>query len=129
MEMESLRLFCDMADAGNFSEAARKNDVNRKRVSSNLKALERHLSTRLVERRQRQNRLTLAGQVLYSHAKGMLQAYDASQAALREMRGEPPLLPVTPPARLAAVPPAYLAATLNPQHPTNPPAPPQTYSI
>ena len=129
MEIESFRALCEVAETGSFNEAARRTGVSGQRVAYEIKALERELGLVIFQRRQEHNQLTPDGQVVYETGKRIVRDYEALRAALREMKGEPPPLPVTPPARLDAVPLAHLAATVSPRLPTNPPASPPNYSI
>ena len=87
LRLEALRLFCDVAETGSFSAAARKNEVGCDVVSYEVLALEQRFDQPLVERWRMQNRLTDAGRVLYDHSRQMLQTYAALEARFGEAGG------------------------------------------
>ncbi|MGK9806618.1 LysR family transcriptional regulator, partial [Salmonella enterica subsp. enterica] len=53
MDLNALRLFVDIVDAGNLSAAARKLKMTRANVSYRLKALEEELGVQLLRRTTR----------------------------------------------------------------------------
>ena len=82
MQIESLKMFCDLADTGSFTKAARLNSVSQSAVSQQISGLERHFKCLLVERSKRAFRLTREGQVLYDHSQQVLSDYQALRSQL-----------------------------------------------
>jgi len=87
MQLESLKVFCDLAESESFTKAAQINGVTQSAVSQTLSALERHLKSLLVERSKKNFRLTPEGEVLYHHSKKILQSYGALESKLQEIQG------------------------------------------
>ena len=82
MQIESLKMFCDLADTGSFTKTARLNSVSQSAVSQQISAMERHFKCLLVERSKRAFRLTREGQVLYDHSQQVLSDYQALRSQL-----------------------------------------------
>ena len=80
MQFESLKVFCDLAETESFTRTAQINGVSQSAVSQAISSLERHFKSLLIERSKKNFRLTTEGEVLYQHAKEMLETY----AAIRE---------------------------------------------
>ena len=64
MHIETLKVFCDLAETGSFSLAASKNFITQSAVSQQVRSLEDRYGRELVERSKGHIRLTQAGQVL-----------------------------------------------------------------
>ena len=86
LQLESLKVFCDLAETESFTRAAQINDVSQSAVSQAISALERHFSSLLIERSKKNFRLTTEGEILYQHGKEMLQTYAAFQARMQEIK-------------------------------------------
>jgi DNA-binding transcriptional LysR family regulator len=87
MHIEGFKVFCDLAETESFTQAAKANGVTQSAVSQQVSSLERQLRCLLIERSKKKFRLTREGQVLYEHAKPMVQAFAALQARLLEAKG------------------------------------------
>ena len=87
MQIESLKMFCDLAETSSFTKAAQINEVTQSAVSQTITTLERHFACLLVERSKKNFRLTPEGQVLYDHAKRILEGYGAMLSKLQEIEG------------------------------------------
>ncbi|WP_322101564.1 LysR family transcriptional regulator [Paraburkholderia sp. J41] len=82
--LPDLATFARVAEAGNFSLAARQLGSTPSTVSRQMQRLERALGTRLLERSTRSLRLTEAGAQVYRHSADMLgAAASAAEAASR----------------------------------------------
>jgi len=88
MQIESLKVFCDLVDTQSFTKAARLNDVTQSAVSQQIGALERTFASRLVERSKKQFRLTREGQVLYDYSKQILGHYRSLDHRFRELKDD-----------------------------------------
>jgi DNA-binding transcriptional LysR family regulator len=84
MKIESLKVFCDLAETQSFTKAAQVNEVTQSAVSQQITALERLFKSLLVERGKRKFRLTPEGDLLYEHSKQILETYAWLQAKLKE---------------------------------------------
>jgi DNA-binding transcriptional LysR family regulator len=87
MQLESLKVFCDLTETESFTKAAQVNGVTQSAVSQTLSGMERHFKSLLVERSKKNFRLTAEGEVVYDYAKRVLQSFDALQSRLQEIQG------------------------------------------
>jgi LysR family transcriptional regulator, transcriptional activator of the cysJI operon len=85
MQIESLKVFCDLAETKSFTKAAEINHVTQSAVSQTISALERRFSSLLIERSKKNFRLTPEGDVFYDYSKRILQTCDALQSKLQEI--------------------------------------------
>ena len=86
MQIESLKVFCDLADTESFTKTARMNAVTQSAVSQQISTLERTFKSRLVERSKKKFRLTPEGQVLYDCSKQILDQYRSLDHRLQELQ-------------------------------------------
>ena len=65
MQIESLKVFCDLFDSGSFTQSAHINGVTQSAVSQQISSLERVFKTPLLDRNQKKGsvRLTRKGQM------------------------------------------------------------------
>jgi LysR family transcriptional regulator, transcriptional activator of the cysJI operon len=87
MQIESLKVFCDLAETESFTKAAQINGVTQSAVSQNISSLERHFKSLLIERSKKNFRLTPEGEVVYDYSKRMLQSFDAIQSKVQDIKG------------------------------------------
>jgi DNA-binding transcriptional LysR family regulator len=85
MQIESLKVFCDLVETKSFTKAAQINEVTQSAVSQTISALERRFKSLLIERSKKNFRLTQEGEVCYDYAKQILQIHDALQSKLQEI--------------------------------------------
>ena len=86
MQIESLKMFCDLAETESFTKAAQINEVTQSAVSQQISSLERQFKSILIERSKKKFRLTREGQVLYDYSKQIIQTYDALACKLQEIK-------------------------------------------
>ncbi|GAA2491378.1 LysR family transcriptional regulator [Streptomyces longisporus] len=86
MDIDAVRTFVAVADAGQFREAALGLDVTQQAVSKRVAALEKDLGARLFTRTARGAQLTVDGQVFLPHARELLQAEERAAASVRPGR-------------------------------------------
>jgi DNA-binding transcriptional LysR family regulator len=86
MQIESLKVFCDLAETESFTKAAQINHVTQSAVSQQISSLERLFRALLLERSRKHFRLTREGQVLYDYSKEMLRTYGSMQQQLQEVK-------------------------------------------
>jgi LysR family transcriptional regulator, transcriptional activator of the cysJI operon len=87
MQIESLKVFCDLTETESFTKAAQINGVTQSAVSQNISALEKQFKSLLIERSKKNFRLTAEGEVLYDYSKRILQGYGAIQSKMQELKG------------------------------------------
>src|SRR5437667_11005524 len=86
MQIESLKVFCDLAETGSFTTAAQINDVTQSAVSQQISSLERLFKSLLIERSKKKFRLTREGQVLYDYSKQIIATYEALHSKVQEIK-------------------------------------------
>src|SRR5262252_5435255 len=86
MQIESLKVFCDLTETESFTKAAQINSVTQSAVSQQISSLERLFKSLLIERSKKKFRLTREGQVLYDFSKQIIQTYDALHSKLQEIK-------------------------------------------
>jgi DNA-binding transcriptional LysR family regulator len=85
VQIETLKIFCDLVEAQSFSQAAERNFVTQSAVSQQVRGLEEKFKRRLLERvrGRREVRLTDAGRSFYEESRSVLAAYEALQERMR----------------------------------------------
>ena len=86
MQIESLKVFCDLVETESFTKAAQINNVTQSAVSQQISSLERQFKSLLIERSKKKFRLTREGQVLYDYSKQIIQTFDALHSKLQEIK-------------------------------------------
>lgn len=89
MQLETLKIFCDLVETRSFSQAAERNLVTQSAVSQQVRALEEKFRRRLLERvrGRRDIRLTEAGEVFYEESRKVLAAYENLEERMRSLTG------------------------------------------
>jgi DNA-binding transcriptional LysR family regulator len=89
MQIETLKIFCDLVETESFSQAAERNFVTQSAVSQQVRSLEEKFRRRLLERvrGRREVKLTNAGEVFYRESRNVLAAYGHLQESMREFSG------------------------------------------
>lgn len=86
MQIESLKVFCDLAETESFTKAAQINGVTQSAVSQQISSLERIFNSLLIERSKKKFRLTREGELLYDYGKQITQLYESLQGKLQELK-------------------------------------------
>ncbi|MER7576037.1 LysR family transcriptional regulator [Streptomyces sp. NPDC126514] len=86
MDLDTVRTFVAVADAGQFQEAAAELAVTQQAVSKRIAALERSLGVRLFTRTARGADLTIDGQAFLPHARELLRVAERAVASVRTGR-------------------------------------------
>jgi DNA-binding transcriptional LysR family regulator len=86
MQIESLKMFCDLAETESFTKAAQISGVTQSAVSQQISSLERAYKSLLIERSKKKFRLTREGQVLYDYSKQIIQSFESLQSKLQELK-------------------------------------------
>ena len=86
MQIESLKVFCDLSETESFTKAAQINQITQSAVSQQVSALERTFKSLLIERSKKKFRLTREGQILYDYAKQLINLYESLYNRIQEVR-------------------------------------------
>ncbi|MCZ4103301.1 LysR family transcriptional regulator [Streptomyces sp. So13.3] len=86
MDLEAVRTFAAIAEAGQFQKAAADLSITQQAVSKRIAVLERDLGVRLFTRTPRGVELTIDGQAFLPHARDLLRAAERAVASVRAGR-------------------------------------------
>ncbi len=86
MQIESLKVFCDLTETESFTRAAQINHITQSAVSQQISSLERQFKSLLIERSKKRFRLTREGQVLYEASKQIVLTYEGLHSRLQELK-------------------------------------------
>lgn len=87
MQIESLKMFCDVVETGSFSQAARLCHVTQSAVSQQIRALEERYGQKLLSRNAREAVPTPAGERLYRGCREILARFNDLELEVREVSG------------------------------------------
>jgi LysR family transcriptional regulator, transcriptional activator of the cysJI operon len=85
MQIESLKMFCDLVETGSFTKAAQISNVTQSAVSQQMSSLKDAFKSQIIESSKKKFRLTREGQVLYNYSKQIIQTYESLHSALQEL--------------------------------------------
>jgi DNA-binding transcriptional LysR family regulator len=90
MDLDDLKVFCDVVETGSFSRAAALNSLTQTAVSRKIQSIEARLACRLVERSKgrRGTTPTPAGTLFYEGCRELLARYRDLVDRIGESRGE-----------------------------------------
>ncbi|MGW2813786.1 LysR family transcriptional regulator [Streptomyces sp. NPDC001415] len=83
MDLNAVRTYVAVADAGQFQQAAADLAITQQAVSKRIAALEKELGVRLFTRTPRGARPTVDGQAFLPHARALLRAEERAAASVR----------------------------------------------
>ncbi len=85
MQIETLKIFCDLVDTKSFSRAAEANYVTQSAVSQQVRGLETKFKRKLLERvrGRREVRLTIDGEAFYQESRNVVAAYMRLEERMR----------------------------------------------
>src|ERR1043165_6104476 len=86
MQIESLKVFCDLAETESFTKSAQINAVTQSAVSQQISSLERQFNWCLFVHSKKKFRRTREGQALYESSKQIIQPYASLHARLMEIK-------------------------------------------
>jgi len=89
MHVETLRIFCDLAELHSFSKTAEKNLLSQSAVSQQIAQLELTHKCELLDRKKRPLELTPAGQLFYKAAKEIVERYEELKNELNTLMASP----------------------------------------
>jgi DNA-binding transcriptional LysR family regulator len=88
MQLESLKIFCDVIRHRSFSHAAELHEVTQSAVSQIVSQLEKRMNVQLIDRSTRPLQLTALGSTYYEGCKALLEQYDRLEARIKSSRIE-----------------------------------------
>ena len=88
MNIDTLRIFCDVVQHQSFSRGAAMNNVSQSAATQSVHRVERHFGVQLVDRSKRPFVLTPEGQACYEGFREVLELYDSVEARVRSLRKE-----------------------------------------
>ncbi len=88
MNIETLRVFCDVVQHQSFSHGAALNEVSQSAATQSVHRLERHFGVQLIDRGKRPFVVTPEGQACYEGFREVLELYDSVEARVRSLRME-----------------------------------------
>lgn len=86
MQIESLKVFCDLAETKSFTKAAQINGVTQSAVSQQISSLETKFAATLIERSKKKFTLTKEGETLYKYSNQIAQSYDELRHKIQEIQ-------------------------------------------
>ncbi len=88
MNIETLRIFCDVVQFRSFSRGAAANRVSQSAATQAIRRVEEHFGVELLDRSKRPFVLTPEGEICYKGFREVLELYDAVEARVRSLRHE-----------------------------------------
>jgi DNA-binding transcriptional LysR family regulator len=88
MNIETLRIFCDVVQCQSFSRGAKINEVSQSAATQSVRRVEEHFGVQLVDRTKRPFVLTPEGQACYEGFRELLELYDSVETRVRSLRSE-----------------------------------------
>ncbi|MGH7819463.1 MAG: LysR family transcriptional regulator, partial [Candidatus Binatia bacterium] len=85
MQIETLKVFCDVVESHSFSAAASRNFVTQSAVSQQIRVLEARFERKLIERTRGHVQVTPAGEILYQASKEIVIRYLEMEGRLQAM--------------------------------------------
>jgi DNA-binding transcriptional LysR family regulator len=86
MHVETLKIFCDLAELRSFSKTAEKHLLSQSAISQQLAQVELIHKCQLIDRKKRPIELTKAGELLYKAAKDILDRYEQLKSELNTLK-------------------------------------------
>jgi len=86
MHIETLRIFCDLAELQSFSKTAEKHLLSQSAVSQQLAQLELTHKCQLLNRKKRPLALTAAGKLFYDACKDIVERYEQLRSELSSLQ-------------------------------------------
>lgn len=86
MQIETFKIFCDLAETGSFSKAASTSGITQSAVSQQIRGLELRFKVTLVDRGRRHFSLTPEGQAFLAASKEIMGVYSHLGDRLQELQ-------------------------------------------
>ena len=86
MQLGKFKIFADLVETKSFKETAKLNGITQASVSLQLRLMERHFKTLLIDRSQKRFHMTSEGMLVYDGGKEVLHQYEKMLSNLQEMK-------------------------------------------
>ncbi len=86
VQIETFKIFCDLAESGSFSRTAQANQITQSAVSQQIRALEKKFDVTLIERGPRNFALTQEGEAFLAAAHEIVDIYEHLGDRLHELQ-------------------------------------------
>jgi len=86
MQIQTFKVFCDLADTESFSKAAERNGITQSAVSQQVRAIEEQFQVRLIDRGRRAFCLTPEGQAFLASSRDIVGAYDELGTRMQKLQ-------------------------------------------
>jgi DNA-binding transcriptional LysR family regulator len=85
MQIETLKVFCDLVESRSFSRAALRNFITQSAVSQQIKNLESRFETQLLRRDGKTVTPTPAGKIFYERSRTILDSFEHMQLEMKSI--------------------------------------------
>ena len=85
MQIEALKVFCDLVESRSFSRAAMRNMITQSAVSQQIKNLETRFQTQLLRRDGKSVTPTPAGRIFYERSRSILDSFEHMQLEIKSV--------------------------------------------
>jgi LysR family transcriptional regulator, transcriptional activator of the cysJI operon len=86
MQIETLKIFCDLVETASFSKAAELNTITQSAVSQQIRAIEQKFKIPLIERANKNFSVTLEGRAFLQASREILRIYDGLGDRLAQLQ-------------------------------------------
>ncbi|MBE2204305.1 MAG: LysR family transcriptional regulator [Chthoniobacterales bacterium] len=86
MQIQTFKVFCDLADTESFSKAAERNGITQSAVSQQVRSIEEQFQVRLIDRGRRAFYLTPEGQTFLASSREIIGAYEELGARMQRLQ-------------------------------------------
>jgi LysR family transcriptional regulator, transcriptional activator of the cysJI operon len=86
MQIQTFKVFCDLADSSSFSRAAEANGITQSAVSQQVRAMETRFGVKLIERGRKNFSLTPEGRAFLEAGREVLATVDGLGAKIQELK-------------------------------------------
>ena len=86
MQIETLKIFCDLVETASFSKAAELNTITQSAVSQQIRAIEQKFKIALIERANKNFSVTLEGRAFLQASQEILRIYDSLGDRLAQLQ-------------------------------------------
>ena len=86
MQIQTFKIFCDVAETESFSKAASLNNITQSAVSQQIRSLEDKYQVLLIERGTKNFSLTQEGDVFLQSSRSILQTYNSLGDRIHELQ-------------------------------------------
>src|SRR3954453_18142606 len=88
MQLEALKIFCDVVRWASFSRGAAENDISQSSASQTVHQLELRLGVKLIDRSKRPLGPTAQGKIYYEGCKALVGRYLEVVSRVKALEGE-----------------------------------------